>query len=233
MNTFEAPTMILEEQLRADLNTAIRSGDEARKTAIRTLLSAIGYAAIPAHREDNADEPASEEAATAAPARTIDDAAALDVLRQLVKQRRDSIDAFQKAGRHELAAKEQADLEVLQGYLPDKPLSEAELRELVAQTIAEVGASGPREMGKVMAALLPRIKDRADGRLASQLVRNALESRLCQSSATALPRRRARISAPPVPASACPYATTMMKVSRPAPTASGSATSPSSSSTCC
>ncbi len=167
--------MTLEEQLRADLNVAIRSGDEARKTAIRTLLSAMRYAAIPAHQERPDGEVADEEVA-AAPPRTLDDAAALDVIRQLVKQRRDSIDAFEKAGRADLVAKESADLAVLQGYLPDKPFSEAELREVVAQTIAEVGASSPREMGKVMAALLPRIKDRADGRLASQLVRGALEA---------------------------------------------------------
>lgn len=164
--------MSLQEQLRTDLNAAIRSGDEVRKTAIRTLLSAIGYAAIPTHSEDY------DETASAPPAqRSVDDAVVLDVLRQQIKQRRDSIDAFEKAGRSELAAKEQADLDVLQGYLPEKPLNETELRELIAQTIAEVGASGPREMGKVMSALLPRIKDRADGRLASQLVRSALEGK--------------------------------------------------------
>jgi uncharacterized protein YqeY len=164
--------MSLQEQLKADLNAAIRSGDEVRKTAIRTLLSAIGYASIPTHSEDY------DENAAAAPAsRSVDDAVALDVLRQQIKQRRDSIDAFAKAGRHELVAKEQADLDVLQGYLPEKPLSEAELHALVGQVITEVGASGPRDMGKVMSALLPRIKDRADGRLASQLVRNALEGK--------------------------------------------------------
>lgn len=174
--------MSLEERLRADLNTAIRSNDEVRRNAIRTLLSAIKYAAIPAHRPEH-DEPTAEvmsdpAASIITPApRIADEATVLDVLRQLIKQRRDSIDAFAQAGRTDLATKERADLAVLQDYLPDKPLSEAELREVVAQTIAELGATSPREMGKVMGALLPRIKDRADGRLASQLVRNALEGK--------------------------------------------------------
>lgn len=174
--------MSLEERLRADLNTAIRNNDEVRRNAIRTLLSAIKYAAIPAHRPEH-DEPAAEvmrDEATSTPAptaRILDEATLLDVLRQLIKQRRDSIDAFDKAGRTDLAAKEQADLAVLQDYLPDKPLSETQLREIIRQTIAEIGATNPRDMGKVMAALLPRIKDRADGRLASQLVRTALEGK--------------------------------------------------------
>ncbi len=161
--------MSISEQLRADLEAAIRSGDEVRKSAIRGLLSAIGYASIPAHREI-----AEGEEVVAAP-RQLDDAAALEVIRQQIKQRHDSVDAFQKAGRPELAAKEQADLDVIRSYLPNKPFSEDELRRVVREVIAELGATSIRDMGKVMSALLPRIKDRADGRAANQIVRAELE----------------------------------------------------------
>lgn len=116
---------------------------------------------------------AEREAAIANPPQLADDEV-VDVIRRQVKQRRDSIEAYEKAGRLELAANERAELAVLQAYLPEQPLSDNELWAVVQEVIAEVGATTPREMGKVMAALLPRIKDRADGKTASQLVKNAL-----------------------------------------------------------
>lgn len=107
---------------------------------------------------------------------SLSDAEITDVIRRQIKQRRDSIEAYDKANRPELAAAERAELAVLLAYLPEQPFSEQELRALVHQVIAEVGATGPREMGKVMGALQPRIKDRADGRAASQMVKDLLAS---------------------------------------------------------
>lgn len=103
----------------------------------------------------------------------LDDADALQVLATLAKQRRESIEQFRAGGRVELAEKEEAELAILQEFLPEA-LSEDEVRRAVADAVAEVGATGPRDMGKVMAALMPRVKGKADGKLVNTLVREAL-----------------------------------------------------------
>jgi len=100
-----------------------------------------------------------------------DDVAA--VLAREVKTRRESVEAFRKGGREDLAAKEEAEIAVLAGFLPEQ-LTETQIDALVAEALAETGAAGPREMGKVMGWLAPRTRGRADGRLVSQAVTKAL-----------------------------------------------------------
>jgi uncharacterized protein YqeY len=97
----------------------------------------------------------------------------LGVLTREVKTRRESIDAFRKGGREDLAAKEEAEIAILADYLP-QPLTDDELKALVAQGVAETGASSARDLGKVMGWLSPRIRGRADGKVASGLVAQAL-----------------------------------------------------------
>jgi uncharacterized protein YqeY len=132
----------------------MRSGDALRRDTLRMAESAI-YNAEKRDRRTYAD----------------DEVAAL-VARE-VKTRRESVEAFRKGGREDLATKEEAEIAILAGFLPDQ-LSEAEIGALVQEAVATTGAAGPRDMGKVMGWLAPKTKGRADGRLVSQVVTRAL-----------------------------------------------------------
>lgn len=148
--------MSLRAQLDADLKAAMKARDNLRLSTIRSVKSAIQY------KEVEGGE-----------AKPLDDADILKVIVGLVKQRRDSIEQFRAGGRDDLADQEQKELEVLQVYLP-RPLTEAEIEALVVQTIAEVGASGLKDMGAVMKAITPKTTGRADGRVVSSLVKSKL-----------------------------------------------------------
>lgn len=143
-------TTPLKERLNADLREAMRGGDDTRKRALRMALAAIHNAEI----------------ARGGP---LDDAGVLEVLRREVKQRRDSITEFEKGGRADLVEREQAEITVLQQYLP-QALSRDELRRLAEEVIRETGAQGPRDKGKVMRPLLERVAGRADGREVNEVV---------------------------------------------------------------
>jgi uncharacterized protein len=140
----------LIEQLQADMKTAMRDGDAQRRDTLRMALAAAQNAA----KEKR--EPLSDEEALA-------------VLTKQVKTRRESIEAFRDAGRDDLADKEQAEIDVLAPYLPVQ-LGEDEVRALVIDAITATGASSPKDMGKVMGALMPKVKGRADGKLVRGLV---------------------------------------------------------------
>ncbi|MEX1294761.1 MAG: GatB/YqeY domain-containing protein [Candidatus Limnocylindrales bacterium] len=146
--------MSLTEQLQADMKTAMRDGDAHRRDTLRMALAAVQNAA-----KDKRDDLTNEEA--------------LAVLTKQVKSRRESIRAYADAGRDDLAAKEQAEIDVLQPYLPEQ-LGEDEVRGLVLEAIASTGAGSPKDMGRVMGALMPRVKGRADGALVSRLVSEEL-----------------------------------------------------------
>jgi uncharacterized protein YqeY len=103
----------------------------------------------------------------------LDDGDVLQVLVTQAKQRRESIEQFRAGGREELAAKEEAELVVLQEFLPQE-LGDEELREAIAAAVAEVGASGPKDMGRVMGVLMPRLRGRAEGGAVNRLVREVL-----------------------------------------------------------
>jgi uncharacterized protein YqeY len=132
----------------------MRSGEALRRDTLRMAESAI-YNGEKRERRTYSD----------------DDVAA--VLAREVKTRRESVEAFRKGGREDLAAKEDAEIAVLAAFLPEQ-LTETQIDALVAEALAETGAAGPREMGKVMGWLAPRTRGRADGRLVSQAVTKAL-----------------------------------------------------------
>src|SRR5512143_4105155 len=133
---------MMKEQSTEDMKTAMRAKDAARLLTIRGLLAAL--------KQKEVDERI-----------TLDDAAVIGVIDKLIKQRKDSISQFAAAGRTDLVDKETAELEVLQGYLPQR-LSADEVAAEVARIVAEVGASGPGDMGKVMGAAKARLGGKAD-----------------------------------------------------------------------
>lgn len=149
-------TMGLREQLDADLKTALREKDPIRLSTIRMIKSAMKYKET--------------EAGAKGP---LDDAGILQVISSEIKKRRDAIAEYEKGGRTDLADKEKAEIAVLEGYLPE-PLTEQELAAIVDQAIAESGAQGPKDMGKVMKLVTPRTQGRADGKVVADLVKRKL-----------------------------------------------------------
>jgi uncharacterized protein YqeY len=147
-------SVALRERINEEMKAAMRARDAGRLSAIRLLQAAI--------KQKEVDERI-----------VADDAVVLAIVEKLIKQRRDSIEQFGKAGRTDLVDKEQAELDLLTGYLPQQ-LSDAELQVAVDAAIAEAGAVGPQAMGKVMALLKPRIAGRADMGKASSLVKQRL-----------------------------------------------------------
>jgi uncharacterized protein YqeY len=146
----------LKQQLQADLSAAMKARDEVTVATIRMALTSVTN-----------EEVAGKEA------RELSDDEVLKVLTREAKKRREAADAFDAAGRDELAARERAEGEVLDRYLPTQ-LSDDELAELVATAIAEAGATSPRDMGAVMKIVVPKVAGRADGKRVSDEVRSRL-----------------------------------------------------------
>ena len=146
--------MTLKERITEDMKAAMRAKDTERLGAIRMLTAAI--------KQKEVDERVE-----------LDDAGVVAIVDKLLKQRKDSIDAFQKAGRQDLADKEQAEVAVLQAYLPAR-LSAEEVTAEVKAIVAELGAKGPGDMGKVMGAAKQRLAGKADMGQVSAAVKAAL-----------------------------------------------------------
>lgn len=146
--------MSLKDQLMTDMQAAMRSGDELKKTTIRMLRAAIKNAEIARIGE-------------------LDDAGVQDVLRKEIKQRRESAEEYERAKRMDLADKEKAELALIEAYLPAQ-MSEQAVETEVRAIIAELGALGPKEMNKVMPVAISRLKGRADGRLVNKAVTKVL-----------------------------------------------------------
>ena len=146
--------MSLKAQLNEDMKTALRAKETARLGALRLLLSAV--------RQREIDERIE-----------LDDAGFVAVVEKLIKQRKDSVTQYLAAARQDLADKEQAEIDVLTGYMP-QPFSELELDALIRQALAETGAASAKDMGKVMAWLKPRVAGRADMGAVSGRIKSAL-----------------------------------------------------------
>ena len=177
--------MSLPDQIRSDLKNAMRAKDEARLTALRLLMAAL-QDEEGAKRQRALDRVVKESGRElreipedALPAREpLAEAEMLQVVSREIKKRQDSAEAYAKAGRPELAAPENAAIEVLRGYLPAQ-MDPAEARERVAAIVAELGGGGtlgPADMKRVMPVVMERLRDRVDGRTLNQLVREVLSS---------------------------------------------------------
>lgn len=146
--------MSLKDRLHAEVTAAMRSGDTVRRDTLR-LAENAAYAVEKKNR------------------RPLSDDEVVAVLAREVKTRRESVDAFRAGRREDLAAREEAEIAIIAEFLP-QPLDDADLRALVAEGVAETSASSARDLGRVMAWLSPRIRGRADGKRASELVIEAL-----------------------------------------------------------
>ena len=147
---------MLTEQIRSDLKTAMKARDKQTVAALRMVLARIQETQVASgHGDDVTDD----EVQT--------------LIRREAKRRTEAADAFAAAGRDELAAKEQAELEVLQRYLPQQ-MSDDELTVIVDETIAATGASSPGDFGRVMGAVMQKVTGRADGGRVNALVRERL-----------------------------------------------------------
>ncbi|MFG6114286.1 GatB/YqeY domain-containing protein [Halobacillus sp. MO56] len=143
--------MSLVERLNEDMKQAMRNKDKEKLTVIRMVKASLQNEAIKLGRGELSEE---EE---------------LTVLSREVKQRKDSLHEFKEAGREDLVEKLNREIEILQAYMP-KQLSEEELEQVVQDTITEVGASSKQDMGKVMSAIMPKVKGKADGSQVNKLV---------------------------------------------------------------
>jgi uncharacterized protein YqeY len=161
----------LREQVQADLADAMRSKDEVRKSTLRMLLAGIRNAEIRTPPAGATDAQLAEMAKL--PPLVLDDPEVLSIVQKQLKQRRDSIEQFEKANRQDLASKEKAEAEILETYLPQQATA-ADIEAAAAKVIAETGAAGPRDMGKVMPVLTKQFAGRADGRLINETVRRLL-----------------------------------------------------------
>jgi uncharacterized protein YqeY len=149
--------MSLKEQLRIDTADAMRSGDKEKRDTLRLLLSAIKQVEVDENKEELTDEEV------------------LAVLNKQAKQRRESITDYKAAGREDLVHEEQAQLLIIESYLPAQ-MSREKIEEFAQEIISEVDAQGPQDTGKVMGRLMPQVKGKADGRLVNEVVRELLQS---------------------------------------------------------
>ncbi|MHB8644679.1 MAG: GatB/YqeY domain-containing protein [Thermomicrobiales bacterium] len=150
----------IPQQVEADLKDAMRAGDAARRDALRLLRAAVKNAEIERRGGEHA---------------VMSDSDIRAVIQRQIKQRRDSVEQFRTGKREDLAAKEEAEIAIFQSYLPPT-MDEAAMRSAAVAVIAETGAHGPKEMGKVMPALLARVGESADRSALAGIVRELLSS---------------------------------------------------------
>ena len=146
----------LEQKIRKDLEQSIRQGDKARCSVLRLVLASMRNTEI-------------------AQQKTLDDPNILGVIAKEAKQRRESIDAFEKGNRQDLVSQEKAELVILLEYLPEQ-MSREEIVAEVHKVISELGATGPKDKGRVMSQLMPQLKGRAEGQEVNAVVSDLLTS---------------------------------------------------------
>ena len=146
--------MPLLDKINTDLKAAMRAKEELRLLVLRTLLSSINYAEIAKQKK-------------------LDDGGIIEVIGKEIKQRRESIEAFDKGNRPDLSTKEKAELAILQEYMPAQ-MTREEITAIIEKVIAEVGPKGPGDKGKVMQKLMPQVKGKADGNEVNSIVTDLL-----------------------------------------------------------
>ncbi len=148
--------MTMQTRLNDDMKQAMRDRDVLRRDVIRYLRSEVKNQEIRDQKE-------------------LDDAGVIQVLSRQAQQRRDSIEAYRDADRQDLVDKEESELSVIMAYLPQQ-MTQEEITALVQQVVSEVGASGPEDMGKVMGAIMPQVRGKAEGREVNAIVQQTLRS---------------------------------------------------------
>ena len=148
--------MTMKTRLNDDMKQAMRDRDVLRRDVIRYLRSEVKNQEIRDQKE-------------------LDDAGVIQVLSRQAQQRRDSIEAYRDADRQDLVDKEESELSVIMAYLPQQ-MTQEEITALVQQVVSEVGASGPEDMGKVMGAIMPQVRGKAEGREVNAIVQQTLRS---------------------------------------------------------
>lgn len=148
--------MLLREQLSADLKSAMKAKEADKVSVLRMVTSAMKNASIDSKRD-------------------LEDNDVVAIIQKELKQRRESLEQFEQAGRDELAATERASISLLEAYLPEQ-LSEDKVVEMITSIIQEVGAESPADMGKVMGKLMPQIAGQFDGGRAQKIVQQTLSS---------------------------------------------------------
>ncbi len=146
--------MTLKERIMSDLKKAMKERDEVKVRTLRMVVASIKNWEV-----ENVKE--------------IDDEGVIAVLTKEAKKRKEAIEEYRKAGREDLAGSEEEELKVIESYLPER-MSEEEIKKLILETIEEVKATSPKDLGKVMKVIMPKIKGRADGKLVNEMVRKIL-----------------------------------------------------------
>jgi uncharacterized protein YqeY len=147
--------MSLKQKLQEDLKSSMKNKDTVRKSVVTLIRASIKQSEV-----DNRVE--------------LEDEDIIDIISKQLKQRKDVLVQFKDAKREDLVSEAEAEIEVLKEYLPQQ-LSEEELNEIVKSTISELGATSMKDMGKIMSAMKPKVKGRADGKLINELVKNNLQ----------------------------------------------------------
>lgn len=146
--------MSLSDRLTDDMKQAMKAKDKKKLSTLRMIKSSFKNESIKLGKELSPDDE-------------------LTVLSRELKQRKDSLQEYEDAGREDLAAGERAEMVIIETYMPE-PLSDEELERLISDTISKLGASGKQDMGKVMGAIMPRVKGKADGTLVNKIVQKHL-----------------------------------------------------------
>src|SRR3989344_1028604 len=162
----------MKQKIQENLKQALLSKDEARVSTLRMLLAAIGNKEIEKRTKFSKENPNAKEAELQKNSE-LQNEEVQQIIAGDVKKHKESIEMFQKGNRQDLVDKEAKELKILEAYLPEQ-MGEEEVRKLVQEAIASTGAKTPQEMGKVMAALMPKIKGKADGSLVSRIVKELL-----------------------------------------------------------
>ena len=161
---------MLKDKIKNDFKEAFKAKEQVRLSVLKMVNSEIGNAEINKRAKLMKDGVNAESVETAS---ILNDEEVLQVILREVKKRKDSIEAFESAGRQELAEKEKEELVILMTYMPEQ-LSEGAIRDIAKKAMEQSGAKGEKEIGKVMAILAPQVKGKADGAMVNKIVREFL-----------------------------------------------------------
>ena len=164
--------MILKTKIQKDLNQAVKKKEEVRSLVLRSLLAAILNKEKEKRYKLSKQKPELTEKDLEKESQLVDEEV-IEVISSEVKKRKEAILEFEKGERTDLVEKEKKELEILQKYLPEQ-LSEEEIKKLAKEAIEKLGAKEPKDIGKIMAELMPKVKGRAEGAVVSRIVRELL-----------------------------------------------------------